>query len=282
MAMPETERHFILKCFIEYSNFIKATSSVEDQRPDGVFSTLANGYVMYLMSLAWDIASLIHQADLPPSILSRLLDPVAYQGARYEIAVAAIVARLDFEIRFLDEEEHLRLQKRVEFEATHRPTGLKLAVEAKSRHRAGIIHQPGEHDPDDPLHGDSRAVRALYQAAVEKAPEDLPYLIFLDINAPMQPEREGLDKDWIRDITRWMGRFPEPTAERPDPFNAFVVTNFAPHYLGTQIAKGGEYLFVAPLHVRHAMNPVVLTLLNKALSKYQHVPEIGEDGQVLR
>jgi hypothetical protein len=37
--------------------------------------------------------------------------------------------------------------KHVEFEATHRPTGQTFAVEAKSRHRAGVLNHPGTPDP---------------------------------------------------------------------------------------------------------------------------------------
>jgi hypothetical protein len=97
--------------------------------------------------------------------MKRLRDRDQFQGARYEIAIAAIFARLDCEIRFIDEDETLRGKKRVELVATHRPSGQSIAVEAKSRHRAGVINVEGERDNEDPLRGDARArAAAQYRA----------------------------------------------------------------------------------------------------------------------
>jgi hypothetical protein len=67
---------------------------------------------------------------------------------------------------------------------------------------------------------------------VARAPERLPFVIFIDINAPLELEAEGLDKQWMQDIKRWMDRMPAPTAEEPDVYNALYVTNFTPHYQG--------------------------------------------------
>ena len=112
----------------------------------------------------------------------------SYQGARYEVAVAAIFARLDCSIRWLDTDPSLRTVKHVEFEATHRPTGQEFAVEAKSRRRDGVLNHPGTPDPDDPLRSDARAVRRLFMDAADKAPKDQPYFIFIDINAPREAD----------------------------------------------------------------------------------------------
>jgi hypothetical protein len=57
---------------------------------------------------------------------------VQFQGARYEIAIAAVFARLDCEIRFLDQDEELHGKKHVEFVAT-RP---QLGRRSPSRSRA--------------------------------------------------------------------------------------------------------------------------------------------------
>jgi hypothetical protein len=281
MAKAESERHFVMKCFEEYERFTKAMLTPENQQDEGRWAAQPNGFVLYLLSLAWDIASLINASNLPDVLVDRLRDPVAYQGARYEIAVAATVARLDCEIRFLDEDEKLRGQKHVEFVATHRPTGQQIAVEAKSRHRAGVIHQPGVADPDDPLRGDARAIRALYKAAVEKAPEGVPFVIFIDVNAPLQPEAEGLDKQWMQDIKRWMGRMPAPTAEEPDIYNALYVTNFAPHYQGDELAGGGEWAVIKPVYVTHPLQFDLAGMIDHAMNKYQRFPEITKDGGIL-
>jgi hypothetical protein len=168
----------------------------------GVMSAEPNGWVSYLLSLASDVATLIHAADLPDSLVRRLRNREQFQGARYEIAVSAIFARLDCAIRFLDEDETLHGIKHVEFEATHRPTGQTIAVEAKCRHRAGVLNERGG-PAEDPLRGNIRAVRRLFTQATSKVPEDKPYFIFLDVNAPTTPE---IEKRWHEQIQAWMGR----------------------------------------------------------------------------
>jgi len=60
-------------------------------------------------------------------------------------------------------------------------------------------------EADDPLRGDARRVRGLYMAAVANAPEDMPFMIFIDVNAPLEPEAGGLDKQWMQDIKRLDG-----------------------------------------------------------------------------
>jgi hypothetical protein len=62
---------------------------------EGQVSAEVNGWVRYLLSLAWDVATLIHAGEPPSELIDRLRDHDNYQGARYELAIAAIFARLD-------------------------------------------------------------------------------------------------------------------------------------------------------------------------------------------
>jgi hypothetical protein len=209
-------------------------------------------------------------------LIERLRSRDQYQGARYELAIAAIFARLDCEIRWLDSDETLHRTKHVEFEAEHRPTGQTFAVEAKSRHRAGVLNQPGEIDPDDPLRSDARMVRRLFTKAVDKAPENDPYFIFIDINAP-----RAADEAWQADVQRWMNRLPAPTEEAPDVFNATYITNFSPHYDGDDVSPGSVWLAIIP---RFSRTPLALDIhdaLMQALNAYGAVPPFDEDGTLL-
>jgi hypothetical protein len=227
------------------------------------------------MSLAWDVATLIHAADLPDGLVERLRSSEQFQGARYEIAIAAIFARLDCEIRFLDEDEELRGVKHVEFEATHRPTGQAIAVEAKSRHRPGVLNQPGERSTDDPLRRDARMVRSLFVKATEKAPEGVPFFVFIDINAPLTADVESR---WQSEVQAWINRLPAPTPEKPDVFNSLYVTNFSPHYDGDDISRGGPWLELSPLFVREPLTANLWPALRSALDTYGRIPPISEDG----
>ncbi len=132
--------------------FLKEHGDAEQLAREGMSSADPNGWVQYLISLAWDVATLIHAGEPPDELIDRLRDRDNFQGARYELAIAAIFARLDCSIEWLDPDPALRKVKRVEFEASHRPTGQRFAVEAKSRHRAGVL-QPAR----DRRFGRSRA-----------------------------------------------------------------------------------------------------------------------------
>ena len=275
-ALPETERHFILKCFEQLSLFLSEHTNPEELAREGQVSAHANGWVRYLISLAWDVATLIHAGEPPDELIDRLRDRDNFQGARYELAIAAIFARLDCSIRWLDADPALRSIKHVEFEATHRPTGQTFAVEAKSRHRAGVLNQPGTRDPDDPLRADARAVRRLFMNAIAKAPTDKPYFVFVDINAP-----RAADAEWQADVQQWMNRLPASTAETPDAFNASYVTNFSPHYDAHDISPGGTWLVVWPRYTRVPLQHDLQPKLIQALNAYGRVPAFAEDGALL-
>src|SRR5215211_5183940 len=123
------------------------------------------------------------------------------------------------------------------------------------------------------LRGDARAVRGLFMRAVEKAPEGMAFMVFLDVNAPLEPGVPPLEKQWQRNVRNWMGRLPEPTAESPDRFNALYVTNFAPHYQGADpAASGGEWLGVRPRYVRVRLKDDFTSALERALDNYHRVP----------
>lgn len=84
----------------------------------------------------------------------------------------------------------------------------------------------------------------------------------------------------MQNIRRWMDRLPAPTAESPDPYNAFYVTNFAPHYAGDDIAQAGDWAAVVPLFARQPLSFELTGPLENALNNYHRVPEIGLDGEL--
>src|SRR5207237_80376 len=123
LALPEGKQHFLLKCSDEFAKFKAANSEEENRDSDGLFSAYSNGWVQFFLSLAWDIAMLIHATNLPTKLEQRLRKHDQFQGARYEIAVAAMFARLDCEIDFIDDDD--RDDRHPEFVATHRPTSTR-------------------------------------------------------------------------------------------------------------------------------------------------------------
>lgn len=78
-----------------------------------------------------------------------------------------------------------------------------------------------------------------------------------------------------------MGRMPAPTAQEPDIYNALYVTNFAPHYQGGELARGGEWAAIKPLYVRQPLTFDLTGMIDHALNNYLRVPEIGKDSEIL-
>lgn len=96
------------------------------------------------------------------------------------MAIGAVFARAGFEIELLD--GSVKSSKHCEFVATHKQTRTEVYVEAKSRHRPGVLNQPGAFEASTHVKGD---VFHLYSDAVRQAPPGpQPYLIFIDVNVP--------------------------------------------------------------------------------------------------
>lgn len=104
-SLPLEERHFILKCHHAYIQMRKGKTGISTKEGSDRWSTVPDGLTKSLMSLAFDIACIIHRHGyVPEKMIQRLkLTDSNYQGARYEIAVSAIFARLGCRFEFLDE-----------------------------------------------------------------------------------------------------------------------------------------------------------------------------------
>lgn len=273
-ALESAEQHYLYRCFTEYREW--SVQIAGERAPDtgGLWSAEPSGSIQYLMNVAWDLASLVHATNdkMPEAPLNRLRDSAEFQGARYELSVAALCARLDCAIEFLDDKV-LRDRKHGELIATHRPSGLRFVIEAKSRHRAGVIYEPGEFANDAPLRGEPRGVRNLIDKATEKETGDLPLLIFVDYNGPVgvTPRRWAKWKDEVPAmVNRKLGK----TREQAAPFSALYVTNFSPHYQASDIARGGEWMCVQPRHTTVPIPVELIDHLNYALDRFDRVPDI--------
>jgi hypothetical protein len=118
-------------------------------------------------------------------------------------------------------------------------------------------------------------VRSLFVKATEKAPQGVPFFVFIDINAPLTAD---IDTRWQREVQTWMNRLDAPTADKPDVVNSLYVTNFSPHYDGDDISRGGSWLEVSPRFVREPLTANLYPAVRSALNTYGHIPPISEDG----
>lgn len=268
---PE-ERHFIMKCFLKYYEWQRKSSGVADNKlGDHLWGAIPDGWSKSLVALAFDVCSLQHKLSLPEHLLSRLRNRNEYQGARYEIAIAAIFARLGCDIEFLDEKKKLKI-RHCEFIATHRETNVSVAVEVKSRHRSGVIHTEGDIKEEQLLRGD---VHRLLNRALDQNPNDRPFMIFIDINSPLTPGVKMEEKQWFKDIRRFMDSYGPSSIEKPDPYSAIFFTNYSYHYQTEREAGPGEYLCLIPLYSSFPLPSEDFPgMLRKALSHYGSVPDL--------
>ena len=149
----------------------------------------------------------------------------------------------------------------------------------ESRRRAGI-NEVGEFNPDDPLRSDRRALRNLIANAMAKDPGGLPFLIFVDVNAPVEEYVPGVEPPWQREARKLFGRIPEMTGEKPASFQALYATNFSPHYQGEDLARGGEWFCQPPAQSSAADASRLVQPINYALDRIELAPDIAVDGEV--
>jgi hypothetical protein len=171
---------------------------------------------------------------LPEPLIERLKDFHGFQGARYEVLIGAVFARAGFDIEWIDDDK--ASVKHPEFIATHRKSGKRVGVEAKSRKRSGAVNYiGGEVKPETHLKGD---VFDLYDKAIQQSPEGgVPFLIFIDANVPDSLPKGLPSYTYIPiETTPWMveirDRLVSIWNEGTDPSaeSGVMITNFAFYY----------------------------------------------------
>lgn len=130
VQMAPEERHVIVKWCYAFGKLTQ-TLTPPDHKPGQVFFAPLTGDVKELLVLADDVYRLQLVRKLPRKLLQRLGSYEAFQGARYEIAVAATFVRCGFEIEWIEE----KAKKHCEFNAKHKGTG----ESSQLRQRAGTV-----------------------------------------------------------------------------------------------------------------------------------------------
>lgn len=261
---PFEQRHPILKWYDKLCKFQK--QHAESRDADGIYSAIPNGVVAAYLNLAYDLYVLGDNMALREHILRRLKNKEQFQGARYELFVTATCIRAGFEIRHEDEAD--RSRKHAEFVAVHKKTGQQIAIEAKSRHRPGVLSQPGSKRPDEEVRA---RVGHLLKEAYKKRPLH-PYVIFVDVNYP--PVAGKLfEKKWMKDVMD-SNALKDSKENGRELFNVIVFTNY-PHHYGSETEPDPERDFLAcfsPVPLVRARYPRAINQLVYAVQQYGHVP----------
>jgi uncharacterized protein YchJ len=273
ISLPHENRHIVGKWLFSLAEWQKShmTDSNKDRYcGNEKWGAIVSGEVQALMQISYDIYCLQNVNKLPEFLVNRLRSLEQFQGARYEIAVAAMIARAGFEITFLD--DNVKQEKHCEFIAKHKISQIEFGIEAKSRHRKGVLNQGGNISDNGELRGD---VWRLFNKARLQKPKDIPFLIFIDMNLPPTPDVPFEEKIWMKDIIKMVNDYGPATIDNPDPYNATIFTNYAYFYTGnSEQTPSGEYSVCiskcpeTPFSDNKTINDVI-----ESVHKYGLIPE---------
>lgn len=269
IGKPYEERHQILKCYDGMCRF----QQTQKRNKNGLFAAVPNGPFAAYLFLAYDLYILRHHTALQNEIIERLKKQDQFQGARYELFTTATCIRAGFDIEFEDETD--RRKKHVEFIASHKFSGQKVSVEAKSKHRKGVLGYKGKKISDESM---KLRVGSLLNKALEKN-HIYPLVVFIDVNLPPLVAKEIFKMPLPNEISRMMDRV-KIRKHGKDRFNLLIFTNHPQHYAHEdEPAPGNNILtsfslkpYILPKH------PDSIFAIYDAAMKYGNIPnEFPED-----
>lgn len=230
IAKPLKDRHVIMQWYDDVCAFQREHIKV----PGQVHTAVMTGSIAAYVSLSYDLYTLQHNIGLPEPLVTRLKHPQLFQGARYELYVAAALVRAGFVVEIEDETDVTTTH--CDFAATCRLTGKNYSVEVKSRHRKGLLGRPGRTPKLVEIRLD---VRRLLREALKKSATHRR-IVFVDINMP--PEKAGtFETSWFQDLGRSIERREKvPIDGQPCPSAYVVATNHPYHYVGNDAPEPGR------------------------------------------
>jgi len=194
--------------------------------------------VSALLSLCYELYLADNYGLLKPQLLERLKRPEHFQGARYEIYAASAFLRAGFDVELEDEDD--RTTSHCEFNVTHRASGRKYSVEAKSRQRTGYLGYAGARLPLEEIEAkcSDLIVKALRKSAAYER------IVFIDINVP-PAESSSFDSDWFNKVVHQVGRLEtKPPQGDALPPSIVFFTNFPHHFIeGDKPLRGQSVIF---------------------------------------
>lgn len=174
IAKPLADRHPILQWYEAFCSFQK----LGDKNEAGIYSSQMTGASSCYLGLAYNLYLIKHNVELQERLVSRLKDPLQFQGAYYELIVANCLIRAGFELE-LEDETDLNA-KHCEFSAKSSVTNKRYWIEAKMRSVPDVL---GKSNLDGSKTKDptSRLTKHLSDALKKPAPDER--IIFIDLNA---------------------------------------------------------------------------------------------------
>jgi len=256
-------RHQILKWYdsiCRYQRTLKPGA-------DGIYRQPGSGAMLCWFRLAYDFYLIKHNAELQKRLLDRVRSKEHFQGARFELCVSASMIVAGFRIDFEDETDNTR--RHAEFVAKNQ-TGLEIAVEAKSRHRVGVLDFKSLAAKVD----DKVAVEAILRSALGKLP-DLPYFVFVDVNLPFSEIQNPTEKPWFRELAETVENLRKEWEPGTFPANAIFFCNDPNYYSPDEVVDGNTFwCYEIPIAdaARPIKDPNITIEIAKAVIQRANIP----------
>lgn len=268
IAKPKGSRHILADWYFEACH----READENGHFTGHDPENEIGTTLAFRSVAYDMFCMMQAMNLSPKLIGRLRHPDQFEGARYELWVAASLARAGFTLEFFDEDD--RASRHGEGIATHTATAKKYWIEAKRKHRPGFDYLRAIFERW-PIKVDARLVAAAMQKPAEQ-----DRLIFIDVNRPPW-KRTEVDAPWIGAFRKSLNLLErQPRYRDHSDQRAFVmVTNHPYHYVSNIRPDPKQHFFGTPFNMPELAPasieenyPVIFALMQ---SIYQHfsIPE---------
>lgn len=260
-AKPEEQRHPVIAWRAQAARYMNA----QPAQPDGSRVGLLTGALAAFNCFAYDLYIVDDNGGIDEEWLQRLKNREMFQGARHELFAEATCYRAGFKVDHEDEKD--RRTKHAEFTARHVLTGQVLSIEAKSRHRQGVLGVPGT-----PETKPNFRLGTLINSAVAKQTKH-PLVIFVDTNLPFKWAERILGRQGGNGFSRPMVALLDRVKAQhndTDPYSMIIFSNHPHHYALEQPNPEQHLLSVVPQP--QTVHPLALRSLHSAAEHYGNVP----------
>lgn len=266
LQKPLEDRHVVLKWY----DGIKRFQSELLKNEKGFYEAAPNGVMFSYLLIAYDLYILRHHQSFQDSIVNRLKHQDQFQGARYELYVAAACIKAGFDVEYENEKDNEN--KHPELVAVHRVTKQKFCVEAKSRHRENVLGYRRKTREQVSVGTEIADILTRAYEKRKKFNEKIcnPYVIFIDLN--LHPSHGHLSlKPFFGEVFETLGKLRQQwqTESKASPFNLLVITNYAFYYRedGEPYVEEAPFMYVPSNPEINLEHPEALNDLMEQIKK---------------
>lgn len=243
------------------------------RKRDGQQGVVPSGFLAACLTLAYDLYTVQNNGRLDDELLTKLKHRDQFQGARHELFAESTCLRAGYAIEHEDETD--RSKRHVEFTAIHRATKQRISVEAKSKHRRGILGLIGKPQQEKEL---NLRFGRLLNDAIKKNPPN-PLVIFVDTNLPTGVAEKiftpastsplTLPRIFIEMLDRIRKEY-----NGKDPYNLVVFSNHPHHYTKEEEIDPEKHLLsiVSRIPIKQVAAIQAIVDIHEAANKYGNIP----------